>query len=273
MPCYCLLNYGTFSLETNRTALQIMRDTVHALMMREIKTRFGSNRLGYFWALADPIAQAGIMALMFSLMGRNSVAGIPVAMFLLVGILPFKMFSKLLPQLSAAVESNKGLLSYRQVSAIDPIITRVMIEVATFLIVYCLLMILMAWLGFAVLPNDLLEVLYASLLLIILSVGLGLMLCSAVTYWTDVTKIVGIITLPMMIISGVMFCATMIPAQYWYLFDWNPVFHAIELSRGGYFRGYTTPLGDWAYLELCAFISFSLGLMTFQINRLRFITT
>jgi capsular polysaccharide transport system permease protein len=261
------------SLKTNRTALQIMSDTVHALMMREIKTRFGSNRLGYFWALVEPMVQAGIMALMFSLMGRSSVAGIPVALFLLVGILPFKIFSKLLPQLSAAVESNKGLLSYRQVSAIDPIITRVIIEAATFLIVYCLLMGFMAWLGFAVIPDDLLAVLYASSLLIITSVGLGLMLCSAVTYWKDVSKVVGMITMPMMIISGVMFSATMIPSQYWYLFDWNPVFHAIELSRDGYFSAYTTPVGDWGYLELCAFICFSFGLMTFQINRLRFITT
>lgn len=250
-----------------------MRDTVHALMMREIKTRFGSNRLGYFWALAEPMAQAGIMALMFSLMGRNSVSGIPVALFLMVGILPFKMFSKLLPQLSAAVESNKGLLSYRQVTAIDPIITRVIIEAATFLIVYCLLMGFMAWLGFAVIPDDLLAVLYASSLLIIISVGLGLMLCTGVTYWNDLSKVFSMISMPMMIISGVMFCATMIPPQYWYLFDWNPVFHAIELSRDAYFSAYTTPVGDWAYLELCAFISFSFGLMTFHLNRLRFITT
>ncbi|NRD72369.1 ABC transporter permease [Shewanella sp. VB17] len=250
-----------------------MRDTVHALMMREIKTRFGSNRLGYFWALAEPIAQAGIMALMFSLIGRSSVSGIPVALFLLVGILPFKMFSKLLPQLSAAVEANKGLLSYRQVSAIDPIITRIIIEAATFLIVYCLLMGFMAWLGFAVIPDNFLAVLYASSLLIIISVGLGLMLCSAVTYWKDISKVVGMITMPMMILSGVMFCATMIPPQYWYLFDWNPIFHAVELSRDGYFSAYSTPIGDWQYLELCAFISFSLGLMTFHLNRMRFITT
>ena len=171
------------------------------------------------------------------------------------------------------MESNKGLLSYRQVSAIDPIITRVIIEAATFLIVYCLLMGFMAWLGFVVIPDDFLAVLYVSVLLIILSVGLGLMLCSAVTYWKDISKVVGMITMPMMIISGVMFSATMIPQQFWYLFDWNPVFHAIELSRDAYFSAYITPVGDWLYLELCAFICFSLGLMTFHLNRMRFITT
>ena len=67
-----------------------MGDTVHALMMREIKTRFGSNRMGYFWALAEPIAQAGIMALMFSLMGRNSVAGSLLRCFSWLAYCPLK---------------------------------------------------------------------------------------------------------------------------------------------------------------------------------------
>ena len=50
-----------------RTPLQIMSATVHALLMRELKTRFGANRLGYFWAIAEPVAQASVMALIFDL--------------------------------------------------------------------------------------------------------------------------------------------------------------------------------------------------------------
>ncbi|MBV7316761.1 ABC transporter permease [Shewanella sp. NIFS-20-20] len=257
----------------SRSHWQIMCDVVFALIIRELKTRFGSNRLGYFWALVEPMAQAGIMALMFSLIGRNSLSGIPVAMFMLVAILPFKLFSKLLPQLTAAIEANKGLLSYRQVTAMDPIISRVLIEVVTFVIVYCLLMAIMAWLGFDVLPADPLGLLAVSSLTVVMSVGLGLMLCSAVTYWKDTSKLVGMIMMPMMIISGVMFCATMIPPKYWYLFEWNPVFHITELSRAAYFSAYVTPIGDFQYLSLWAVASFSLGLMTFQINRQRFITS
>jgi capsular polysaccharide transport system permease protein len=249
-----------------------MCDTVHALMMREIKTRFGANRLGYFWAIAEPIAEVSVMALMFSLIGRNSVANIPVALFILTAMLPFKLFIKLMTQLSSAVNANKALLAYRQVSAIDPVITRIIIELATYLIVYCIIFSFLGWMGFDVLPNDLLKVLAASVLVALIGIGLGLMLCSANSYWKDINKLVGMISLPMMIMSGVMFSATMIPPAYWYLADWNPIFHATELSRDAYFSSYVTPLGSWFYLGTCALVIFSLGLTTFYVNRLRFMT-
>ena len=78
----------------SRTPLQIMFDTIFALMMRELKTRFGAKKLGYFWAIIEPAAQASIMAIMFSLIGRSSLSGVPVALFLISGIMPFKFFSK-----------------------------------------------------------------------------------------------------------------------------------------------------------------------------------
>ena len=260
-------------LSKKRTPIKIMCDTVHALMMREIKTRFGSNRLGYFWAIAEPVAAVAVLGIIFTLMGRSSVANIPVALFLFTAILPFNLFTKLLTQLSAAVESNKGLLSYRQVSAIDPVITRIIIELATYLVVYVLIFSFMAWLGFEVLPYDLLGVLAASALVAITAIGLGLMFCSAVTYWKDAGKVVSLINRPMFFMSGIFFCAPMIPPQYWYLFDWNPLFHAIELSRDSFFSVYVTPVGSWIYLSVTALISFTLGLSIFQLSRFRFIRT
>ncbi|WP_338590446.1 ABC transporter permease [Shewanella khirikhana] len=255
-----------------RTHWKIMCDVIFALIIRELKTRFGTTRLGYFWALAEPVAQVAIMGLIFTLLGRTSIAGIPVALFLFSAILPFKLFGKLLPQLSQAVNANKGLLSYRQVNAIDPVIARVIIEVINFLLVYLVVFGFMGWLGFDVIPHDLLELLAASGLLAITAVGLGLMLCSAVTYWKDTDKVVAMVMQPMFFVSGIFFCAPMIPPQYWYLFDWNPIFHAIELSRDAFFEHYRTPVGSFEYLGLWALFCFCGGLAVFHHNRMRFLT-
>ena len=131
----------------------------------------------------------------------------------------------------------------------------------------------MAWLGFDAWPNDLLALLAVSSLLIVLAAGIGLLMCSVVAYWEDASKVLAMIMLPMYMISGIFFCATMIPQQYWYLLDWNPIFHVIELSRDAFFASYITPIGSWEYVALCALVSFSLGLMLFNLNRNRFITT
>ncbi|WP_260680351.1 ABC transporter permease [Thalassotalea sp. PS06] len=249
-----------------------MCDSIHALMLREVKTRFGSNRLGYFWAIAEPFAQATIMAAMFTAIGRNSLSGVPVAMFLISGILPFKMFSKLMPQLAASVSANKGLLGYRQVEPIDPLITRFIIEMVTFVIVYAITVSVLAWIGFEVMPENFSALVLITCLLSLLALGLGLLLCSATIYWEDTPKIVSILMMPMFLISGIFFSATMIPSQYWFLFDWNPIFHVIELSRDAYFQSYTTPVGDWKYVCFVVLCCLAAGLMTFQINRLKFIT-
>jgi capsular polysaccharide transport system permease protein len=259
--------------QVKRKPITIMFDTVHALLMRELITRFGKNRLGYFWAIAEPVAQAAIFALIFTLLGRQAIAGVPIALFLLSGILPFTLFTKLLMQMSASIEANKALFSYRQVSAIDPVVTRLIIEVATFIIVYTIILTALAWLGFAVMPDDLPKVLLATGLLVILATGLGLALCSLVSYWQDTPKVIAMIMRPMFFISGILYCATMIPKQYWYLFDWNPIFHAIELSRDAFFSAYTTPIGSWAYLSTVALISLATGLGTFKLSQQRFISS
>ena len=267
------LYYQGCILKMTRSSLQIMRDTIHALLMRELNTRFGAKKLGYFWALAEPIAQASVFAVLFTIIGRSSIAGVPIALFLISGILPYKFFAKMLPQLSQAVEANKALFAYRQVTPIDPIVTRLIIEIATFIVVYSILLVALAWLGMDVWPSDLLSLLAASALLTLLATGLGLILCCAASHWEDTRKLLSMVMTPMFFISGILFCATMIPQQYWYLFDWNPVFHAIELSRDAIFRGYTTPVGSWSYLSLCALLSISAGLMLYQVNRQRFIAT
>lgn len=261
------------SKRNKRTSIQIMYDTVHALMMRELKTRFGAKKLGYFWALAEPMAQGLVMGTMFTLIGRSSLSGVPVILFMVSGIVPFKFFSKLLTQLTGAVNANKSLFTYRQVSILDPVITRLIIEIATYIIVFCVLLAGLAWAGFKVEMQNFLEFVVINFLLITFGAGLGLSLCVAAAYWEDVTKVVGMVMMPMLLISGVFFAATMIPQQYLYLLDWNPIFHALELIRESMFASYTSPVGDWQYLAFCSLVANAFGLMFYQASREKFITS
>ncbi len=255
-----------------RTSLQIMRDTVHALLMRELKTRFGNSKLGYFWAIAEPAAQASILAILFTLIGRTSLVGVPVALFLISGVMPFKAFTKTMTQLSSGISANKALFSYRQVSPIDPILTRLIIEVATFFIVYVIILSVLYWVGIDVWPQDLLSLICVSLLLLAMGFGIALCMSSALLYWKDANKLLSVAMTPMFFISGVFYCATMIPAKYWYLFSWNPIFHAIELSRTAFFESYQTPVGSWFFLSMVSFGFMALGMMLYRVNRIRFVT-
>lgn len=254
-----------------RSAFQIMRDTVHALLMRELKTRFGKSKLGYFWALAEPIAQVAVLAVILTFVRSSPINDVPIALFLFSAILPFKLFQKLLPQLSAGATANKALFGYRQVTPIDPILTRLLIEVATFALVYLIIMSALAWFGMNVMPDKLLPLLVVTILLIMMSLGLGIALACAVEYWEDTPKLLTMVLAPMFYLSGIFYTAAMIPPKYWPLLTWNPVFHIIELSRDAYFESYVTPVGNWQYVTVTSFVCLVMGLGLYRINRARLI--
>ena len=172
-----------------------------------------------------------------------------------------------------SVKANKALFTYRQVSIIDPLVTRLVIEVVTYIVVFCIILAVMAWIGFDIEMQDFLAFLMINLLLILLGLGMGILLCVASAYWEDTTKVVSMVMAPMFILSGIFFTATMIPQKYHYLFDWNPIFHVIELTRQAMFISYTSPVGDWQFVALCALVTNAAGLMLYQVSRQRFIAS
>lgn len=75
--------------QTPRTSLQVLRDVTFGLLIRELKTRFGSYRLGYAWALIDPLLIIGAFSLIFGLRGHSGFGGAPAPLFITAGYLPF----------------------------------------------------------------------------------------------------------------------------------------------------------------------------------------
>ena len=86
---------------------------VHALFVREMKTRFVSYKMGYAWALIEPLSHVLILAALFSARGAKEIAGVPFVMFFLLGISPFLLFSKCMGQAIGTIEGNAGLFLYR----------------------------------------------------------------------------------------------------------------------------------------------------------------
>src|SRR6202043_1597700 len=76
-------------LETLRTQLRV----IHALIIRETRTRFGDSKLGYGWALLEPTAHILMLSLVFAVLmrGRPPIGG-GFFIFYYTGIIPYHMF-------------------------------------------------------------------------------------------------------------------------------------------------------------------------------------
>lgn len=92
--------------------------------------------------------------------------------------------------------------------------------------------------------------------------GLGVLLL-AIKPWfpTFVSIFTTVYQRANMIASGKMFVANTLPAYMLAMFDWNPLFHAIDQSRGYVFINYTPRYSSWEYAFWVGLILLMIGLM------------
>ena len=103
------------------------------LFVRELWARFGRLRLGYLWAILEPLALVGAFSGLKVLLGSEPIGGVPYPLFSRPGswAICFSNTSSLLSL--SAVEANLGLFNYRHIKPADTVLSRAMVEARIFL--------------------------------------------------------------------------------------------------------------------------------------------
>lgn len=250
----------------SRTPWQIQRDVMHALLVREMKTRFGKWRLGYAWVLLEPAMHMMVLVAVFSFLGREFYPGIPTALFMLGGIAPFLFFGQCFGKALAAVESNRGLFNYRQLRPFDAVVTRVLLEFCIYLFSLVALLGILAWFGVAATFNDFLLLVAVNILFLGFCLGLSLALCVFGERFPEAAKFGPMIQRPLYFMSGVFFSLEHIPEEYHPYLSWNPLLHVIELTREGLFASYHGMFADMQYLVMSSVGMLAFGLLVYRAN-------
>ena len=129
---------------------------IQALIIRETRTRFGDAKLGYGWALLEPIIHITLLSAVFSLLmqGRPPI-GTHFFVFYFTGLIPYLMFVHTSSAMSHAITSNGALLQLPSVTTFDVIAARGLLEMITDVIVAVVLLIAFGIVGLAATPDDL----------------------------------------------------------------------------------------------------------------------
>ena len=260
-------------MTTKRTSWQINKAVIFALLMREMRTRFGNYRLGYMWALLEPAMHIAVFALLFGYVMQRTMPGIDYTLFLVSGIIPWLLFNSILSRGMSAVSANSGLFGYRQVKPMDAFITRAILEWLIYLSTYIIFLCLAAWAGLEVAIEDPLGVIAALFLLFLFSCGLALTLCVVVTQFPEIQKFLPVVLRPLYFMSGIFFTLEMVPHEYRGYLLWNPILHANELSRVAMFKTFETAGANWEYLISCAILSLTFGMMLYRQNSIKLVRT
>lgn len=246
-------------------AFAVQRRVVYALILRETRTRYGKTRIGYLWALFEPMAHMLIFAAIFSFIGRSSPLGGSVAMLILTGLFPYNLFSNLAIQLLNAVEGNRVLLSYPHVTPFDVMVARSILEVATQVVVFSFVLLILAALDLWDMQVDnVLSVIMVLLVGSALGVGLGLVNAVLAYKFPSYVNIFGMIMRPMYFLSGIFFVVGYMSTDIQNIMYYNPVAHLIEWFRSAMYVGYESTFLDMQYL-----FNFTLTVVFFGLLLLR----
>ena len=247
-----------------RSGFEVQQAAVKALFLREIRTRFGKFRLGYFWAILEPSAHLLVLLGIFGFIMHRTMPDISFPVFLLNGIIPYFIFSNITNRSVGAIEANQGLFNYRPVKPIDTIIARALLETVIYAAVYILLMVVVWMAGEYFKITNLLQLVATWGLLILFSCGIGLIFMVVGRTFAETQKFLPILLKPLYFISCIMFPLHSIPTDYWPYLLWNPLVHAVELSREAVMPGYVSEGVSLSYLAICTLVTVFAGLALYR---------
>lgn len=243
-------------------AIATMSRVIFALVLRETKTRYGRLRVGYLWAFVEPIMFITILTSIFSFR-RSSPSELPPILFYSTGVLPFLMFRNIVAQTMSAVRSNIQLLTFPQVQIPDLGLARTILEVATFIVVFALMMTGIQYLELApVVIENPIGLLCAAVLIASLAYGIGTAAAAVASVFPTIEFLIQALLLrPLFFISGVFFLVETVPEEIRRVAVLNPLLQLIEMFRSDFFTQFESPYVDMAYILGCSLGTVTLGLL------------
>ena len=242
-------------------AFVIQARVIGALILRETRTRFGASKIGYVWALLEPIGHVVVLGFVYFLFGRKTPVGNSLELYFITGIFPYFLYEKTGTRLSGALTANKALLNLPMVRNLDVIFARAILELATILVV---LLILIAGLVLAgveeAIPFNPVQAGEAFLVMWLFGTGIGsinAVINSINKSWDNIFKL---LTRPIFLLSGIFYSVDHFPEPFRTYLLYNPIIHGVEWFRSGFYEDYSVETLDKPYLIAWAFCSLVAGL-------------
>lgn len=232
-------------------ALQVK--VIGALLMREIHTRYGRENIGHLWVIGEPLLFCVGVAIMWTAIRPAHEHGVPITAFVITGYVPLTMWRHCVSRSVKAFEANGSLLFHRQVTPLDIIVSRCVLEIVGALIAGIVVSAFAILLGYMEPPADI-GLMYLGLFYqAVFCLACSLILAPASEISPVLEKFVGAFTYLMIPFSGAFVMVDWVPRNFQSVLLWSPPVHAAEIIRKGQFGSTVHAQYDLVYLtNVCA---------------------
>ena len=214
--------------------------TIYTIMLREVRCRFAGDPLGYAWTFLVPLLWIATLMFFFTLLGRTPTIPVQTPAFIATGVVPYVLFRYTISSMARVASTHRHLVHFGGVRISDLLFAAALLEVLNAVIIFALTWVLIT-IAFAPSPiHDPLRTLHGLLLTAIFGATVGRFAAIAGMISETTKRIFPVILRPMFWISGIFFTAPDLPSSLLVFLQWNPLLHAIEITRDGVFLDYTS---------------------------------
>lgn len=206
------------------------RELLLFLGWRDLKTRYAQTTIGFAWAIIQPVAMMLLFTLVFSNFAKLPSDGVPYPLFVYAALLPWGYFSRSLDKSSFSMVAESNLISKVYFPRIIVPISAALIGLVDFGIGFVLLVVMMAFYG--VVPSwQALFVPFFLLLAMMISLAVSVWLAAVFVRFRDVAAAMPLVTQIWMFATPVVYPPSIVPEQWKWLHNLNPMAGVIEGFR------------------------------------------
>jgi capsular polysaccharide transport system permease protein len=248
-----------FSGSLLRSALIQLR-VIHALVLREVITRYGRHNIGFAWLFLEPMLFTCGIATLWTMMKLTHGSSLPIVAFALTGYSTILLWRNCSNRCVKAIEPNLCLMFHRNVTALDVLLGRVVLEVIGASVSLTVLSLVFISLGWMAPPSDILVALQGWVMLAWFSLSLSLLVGALSERSELLDRVWHIVTYLLFPLSGAGYLVEWLPVSAQKAMLWLPMVHGVEMIRSGYFGGLMHPHYDAGYFAAANLTLMLLGL-------------
>ncbi|CDZ76237.1 Teichoic acid translocation permease protein TagG [Legionella massiliensis] len=247
------------------------RGLILSLAKRDVQSRYRGSVLGLFWSFFQPILMLAVYTFVFSIIfnarwGNGSGSKMEFALILFAGLIVFNLFSECISRAPSLIISHTNYV--KKVVFPLEILPWVSLCSALFQLVMNLSVWLLFYMLFFGMPLGTLIFLPMIILPVALIImGLMWIFASLGVYLRDMGQMIGIIITVMMFLSPIFYPISIIPAEYQFLLNLNPLVPFIEGIRDVLYWGHIPAFVPYLNYFAFSFVFASLGFAWFQKTR------
>jgi ABC-type polysaccharide/polyol phosphate export permease len=255
-------------LAEERRELHRFWPVVQNMVVQDLRVRYQRSMLGFLWTLLNPILMMATMTLVFSQLFKMPRED--YAIYLFSGMVPWSFLSGSLNDCAMCIISNEGLIRKIYLPKVVFPLSRVLINLSTFVLSMTALFLILEPMGARFTPPMLLLPVVTALFFIFV-LGLGLIVATLNTFFRDCGHLVSVVLQAWYFATPIMYeASTFAPGSHW-RFWLNPAYSFIHLFQVIIRDGLWPDLQTFLVAAAVAMASLGVGYASFKSNEAKLV--